>query len=91
MDEILPRVMLETIQVFLVIIGINFMVVAMNYWMLIPLTVFLILFYFTRNTYLRTAQSIKRLEGIGKYFIIRLRIFMHFYQGVKTQINYYNI
>ncbi|XP_003399081.1 ATP-binding cassette sub-family C member 4 isoform X1 [Bombus terrestris] len=66
MDEILPRVMLETIQVFLVIIGINFMVVAMNYWMLIPLTVFLILFYFTRNTYLRTAQSIKRLEGIAK-------------------------
>lgn len=80
MDEILPKVMLETIQVFLVILGINVMVVAMNYWMLIPLTVFLILFYFTRNTYLRTAQSIKRLEGIGKYFTIRLPIFMHSYE-----------
>lgn len=70
MDEILPKVMLETIQIFLVIIGVLCMVVAVNNWMLIPLTVLFIMFFIVRSSYLRTIQSVKRIEGISKYLVI---------------------
>lgn len=70
MDEILPKVMLETIQIFPVIIGVLCMVVAVNNWMLIPLTVLFIMFFIVRSSYLRTIQSVKRIEGISKYLVI---------------------
>ena len=66
MDEILPRVMLEAIQIFLVISGVLVMVVIVNHWMLIPLAVLAVLFYYLRLLYLRTAQNIKRLESVAK-------------------------
>ena len=66
MDETLPRVMLEAIQIFLVISGVLVMVVIVNNWMLIPLAVLAIVFYYLRLLYLRTAQSIKRLESVAK-------------------------
>lgn len=68
MDEMLPRVMLETNQIFLVIFGVLVMVVTVNYWMVIPLVILAFLFYFIRLLYLRTAQNVKRLEGVGKWF-----------------------
>lgn len=39
----------------------------MNYWMVIPIAILAIIFYFVRISYLRTANSVKRLEGVGKY------------------------
>lgn len=66
MDELLPKAMLEAIQVFLVIIGVLVVVVIVNYWMIIPLAILMIVFYFMRLLYLRTTQSVKRLEGVGK-------------------------
>ncbi|CAL7941694.1 unnamed protein product [Xylocopa violacea] len=66
MDEILPRVTLETIQIILVIIGILLMVVIVNNWMLIPLVVLSIFFFFGRIWFLKTTQSVKRLEGATK-------------------------
>ena len=66
MDETLPRVMLEAVQIFLVISGVLVMVVIVNHWMLIPLAVLAVLFYYLRLLYLRTAQNIKRLESIAK-------------------------
>ncbi|KAK1124889.1 hypothetical protein K0M31_006239 [Melipona bicolor] len=65
-DEVMPKVILEISQVSLMIVSIICMVVTVNYWMLVPLAVFLVLFLFVRNSFLRTAQSIKRLEGIAK-------------------------
>lgn len=73
MDEVLPRVMLESIQIFLVIIGILIIVMIMNYWMVIPIAILVILFYFVRISYLRTANGVKRLEGVGKYAVARKR------------------
>lgn len=69
-DEVMPKVLLETIQLSLLIIGIICMVVTINYWMLVPLAVFLVLFLLVKKSFLRTAQSVKRLEGIGKCFVI---------------------
>ncbi|KOC62298.1 Multidrug resistance-associated protein 4 [Habropoda laboriosa] len=66
MDEILPKVMLETSQIFLVIIGVLSMIIAVNHWMFVPLLVLLVFFFFARLSYQKTAQSVKRLEGIAK-------------------------
>lgn len=43
----------------------------MNYWMVIPIAILAIIFYFVRISYLRTANSVKRLEGVGKYAMAR--------------------
>ena len=69
-DEVMPKVMLETIQMALLIIGIICMIVAVNYWMLIPLMAYFVLFLFGRKSFLKTTQSIRRLEGIGKCFVV---------------------
>ncbi|XP_076243257.1 ATP-binding cassette sub-family C member 4 [Calliopsis andreniformis] len=66
MDEILPKVMLEALQIFLVIFGVLVMIVMVNYWMAIPLAILITLFYFMRLLFLRTAQNVKRLEGTTK-------------------------
>lgn len=66
-DEILPRVMLEAIQIMFVVIGILIMEVIINCWMLIPIATLIIVFVLVTKFYLRTAQNVKRLEGVSKY------------------------
>lgn len=67
-DELLPRAMLEAIQIFLVMFGILTMVILVNPWMILPVMVMGAVFYFVRVVYLATAQDVKRLEGISKHF-----------------------
>ncbi|PNF15053.1 Multidrug resistance-associated protein 9 [Cryptotermes secundus] len=62
-DEQLPKAMLETIQVLLVMAGILTLVTIVNYWLLVPMVVMAFLFYKVRGIYLATAQDVKRLEG----------------------------
>lgn len=65
-DELLPRAMIEALQILLVMSGILCMVMIVNPWMVIPMTVMGIIFYLIRVIYLATAQDIKRLEGITR-------------------------
>lgn len=65
-DEILPRCMLDTIQILLVMSGILAMVFIVSPWMIIPAIVLGYLFIFARKIYLSSAQDIKRLEGVTK-------------------------
>lgn len=65
MDELLPRAMLEAIQIFLVMTGILVIITSVNPWMGIPIVIMGTIFYLIRIYYLNTAQDIKRLEGIG--------------------------
>ncbi|XP_017890581.1 multidrug resistance-associated protein 4-like [Ceratina calcarata] len=65
-DELLPKVILETVQIFMVIVGVLIMIVVMNVWMLIPLSVLLAYFFVMRVVFIRTTHSIKRLEGVAK-------------------------
>jgi len=67
MDEELPKVMLEALQMTVAICGILIMEAIINQWMLIPVIILIVLFFLGTKFYLRTAQNIKRLEGIGKY------------------------
>ncbi|XP_039312480.1 multidrug resistance-associated protein 4-like isoform X1 [Solenopsis invicta] len=66
MDEILPKAMLEVLQLGCVVCGMFTMEAIINPWMLIPIILLVILFFFMTKFYLRTAQNVKRLEGIMK-------------------------
>ncbi|XP_071641737.1 ATP-binding cassette subfamily C member 4-like isoform X2 [Temnothorax longispinosus] len=66
MDELLPRVMLEALQAFCTVCGVLTMEAIINQWILIPIAVLSVLFYFVTIFYLRIAQNFKRLEGISK-------------------------
>lgn len=66
-DELLPRAILEAIQVFLVMSGILMIVFIVTPWMIGPAALLGCMFYFFRVVYLKTAQDVKRLEGVSKY------------------------
>ncbi|XP_012257506.2 ATP-binding cassette sub-family C member 4-like isoform X1 [Athalia rosae] len=66
MDELLPRALLEALRAFSVMIGNLTVVAIVNNWMILVLTVMASIFWFIRVYYLKTAQEIKRLEGITK-------------------------
>nr|CAD7462471.1 unnamed protein product [Timema tahoe] len=65
-DELLPILMLEVIQIFLVMSGILTMVSIVNYMLIIPMLCVAPLYYKIRSIYLCTAQDIKRLEGVTR-------------------------
>ncbi|CAK9794749.1 ATP-binding cassette sub-family C member 4 [Anthophora plagiata] len=65
-DEILPRTMIESIQIFAVMIGILTQVLIINWWTIFPMLVMGFLYWEIRNVYLKTAQDMKRFEGITK-------------------------
>lgn len=69
-DEALPGVMLDVMQIGLTLIGIIVIVSSVNPWLLIPTVLIGVLFYLFRSFYIRTSRSVKRLEGVSKYQII---------------------
>ena len=66
MDELLPTALVEGVQIFFVMLGIFIMVIIVNYWMIIPIILMMILYNQIRIYYLKTAQALKRLEGVSK-------------------------
>lgn len=65
-DELLPKAMLDAIQVFLVMFGILMMVFIVTPWMIALAIVLGVVFFWFRLVYLRSAQTIKRLEGVTR-------------------------
>ncbi|XP_078033391.1 ATP-binding cassette sub-family C member 4 isoform X2 [Augochlora pura] len=65
-DEMLPRTMIESIQIFAVMAGILAQVLIINWWTVFPMIVMGFLFWQIRNIYLKTAQDVKRFEGMTK-------------------------
>ncbi|XP_066999504.1 ATP-binding cassette sub-family C member 4 [Anabrus simplex] len=65
-DELLPRALLEAVQIFLVMSGILTMVLLVNYWLLLPMLVIGTFFYLISVVFLTTARNVKRLEGITR-------------------------
>ncbi|KAI8429877.1 hypothetical protein MSG28_000366 [Choristoneura fumiferana] len=68
LDELLPRFLLECIQIYLVMFSILALNAAALVWTLLPTTIILLLFYTILQIYLKSAQSIKRLEGTKTIF-----------------------
>ncbi|VVC94182.1 unnamed protein product [Leptidea sinapis] len=65
-DEILPRMFLDSIQVFMVMMGILVMVAIVSPFMLLTTLFCGVLMYMWTLVYLNTAQAIKRVEGITR-------------------------
>lgn len=65
-DDFLPAVTLEAVQIFLIMVGIIGMIVFVTPIMIIPTAFLGILFYWFRNMYLASSQDVKRIEGISK-------------------------
>lgn len=65
-DEILPSVMMDVIQIFLSLFGIVIVVAVINPLFLVPTMVLAVIFYYLRVFYLKTSRDIKRIEGVSK-------------------------
>nr|ADH16744.1 ABC transporter family C protein ABCC2 [Heliothis subflexa] len=66
MDELLPRSLLETVQMYLSLTSILVLNATALPWTLIPTSVLIVIFVLMLRWYLNTAQAVKRLEGTTK-------------------------
>ncbi|KAB0797837.1 hypothetical protein PPYR_08830 [Photinus pyralis] len=81
-DEMLPVAMLDTLQIFLILVGVIILNATVNVWFLIPAVIMACLFYAMRTFYMATSRSVKRLEGLT-----RSPVFTHLnasLQGLST-------
>lgn len=65
-DEILPSVMMDVIQIFLSLFGIVVVIAVVNPLFLLPTAILAIFFYYLRSFYLQTSRDVKRLEAITR-------------------------
>ncbi|KNC31637.1 putative multidrug resistance-associated protein lethal(2)03659 [Lucilia cuprina] len=65
-DEILPAVMMDVIQIFLSLFGIVIVIAVVNPLYLVPTFLLAIVFYYLRIFYLKTSRNVKRLEAITR-------------------------
>ena len=78
-DELLPKAMMESIQIMLVMVGILAMISIVNPLLMIPLLVAVLLFAAVLNLYLRAAQDLKRLEGICEFLLMTPKMYLIFF------------
>lgn len=69
LDELLPRSMLETIQMYLFVLSVLVLNALALPWTLIPTAILLIIFIILLKWYLNAAQAVKRLESTSMYAI----------------------
>ncbi|XP_055638062.1 ATP-binding cassette sub-family C member 4-like [Toxorhynchites rutilus septentrionalis] len=65
-DELLPKAIMDAVQVLLVMVGILVVISIMNLILLLALLGAVVLFAGTLKLYLRPTQDLKRLEGISR-------------------------
>lgn len=80
MDELLPRSMLETIQMYLFVLSVLVLNALALPWTLIPTVILLIIFTFLLKWYLNAAQAVKRLESTSRYLVQK---YILIYRSVK--------
>lgn len=66
-DEILPAVMIDVIQIFMQLFGIIAVIAVVNYYFIAPTLLVGIIFYFLRAYYLASSRNIKRIEATSKF------------------------
>ncbi len=65
LDDLLPQVFFEFIQLFVRFLFILITSIVANPWVAIVVAVVMVAFVFVRWYYLKTARDVKRLEAIG--------------------------
>lgn len=94
MDEVLPKVILDSFQVLLSIVGSIVVIAIVSPIFLLPVACVSVFFVFVRLAYLKTSKSIKRLEGNGTkqsskiLFISRYDYFLHRIHLNSFQLNH---
>ncbi|XP_068140076.1 probable multidrug resistance-associated protein lethal(2)03659 [Drosophila tropicalis] len=65
-DEVLPVVMLDCINIFLTLTGVITILCITNPWYSFNTIVMFVAFYFLREFYLKTSRNVKRLEAVAR-------------------------
>ncbi|KAF2896736.1 hypothetical protein ILUMI_09443 [Ignelater luminosus] len=65
-DETLPAVIIDCMQIGLIVTGITIVIALVNPWLLVVTGIISILFYMLKIVYIATSRSIKRLEGVTR-------------------------
>ncbi|KAL5236136.1 hypothetical protein ACI65C_003546 [Semiaphis heraclei] len=65
-DEILPNVLVDVIQIGLMVIGMFVVVGIVNPYLTIPTVIVMMFFFKIRYVYMTTTRNIKRLEGVTR-------------------------
>ncbi|KAF5283711.1 hypothetical protein FQR65_LT13746 [Abscondita terminalis] len=65
-DELLPKAIIEALQIGLLVVAVLIVVGTVNYWLVIPTFVITVMFFGLRKFYVTSSRSIKRLEGITR-------------------------
>lgn len=65
-DEVLPRVLLDAIQIFLVMAGLLLNIAISNPYMIIAMVILGAVFLKFKTWYIETAKTLKHIEGITK-------------------------
>ncbi|KAL9954314.1 hypothetical protein ACROYT_G041835 [Oculina patagonica] len=66
MDELLPDVFLEAVEIVLYCIGAVVLPSILNPWIILPATPLMVLFMWFGRYYLRTSRDLRRLEGVNR-------------------------
>lgn len=66
-DEMLPTVMIEVIQIAMALIGVIVIVAMVNQWSLLLTAGMAVMFFYLRRIYLNTSRDLKRMDGISKH------------------------
>lgn len=69
-DETLPWVLMDVIQIGLQIIGIVVMVGLVNPYLMIPTVAIGVIFYYIRRFYLLSSRNIKRMDATSEWNLI---------------------
>lgn len=67
-DESLPVTLMDCLQIGLNLIGSIIIIGIVSPLLIIPTVAMSVVFYFLRLFYIRTSRSLKRLQGISKFY-----------------------
>ncbi|XP_008186888.2 probable multidrug resistance-associated protein lethal(2)03659 [Acyrthosiphon pisum] len=65
-DETLPPIFVDVVQIGLTVVGILIVVGIVNYYLIPPTLVIIIVFFKMRKMYMTTTRNVKRLEGVAR-------------------------
>ncbi|KAK5646552.1 hypothetical protein RI129_005016 [Pyrocoelia pectoralis] len=65
-DEYIPNILADTIQISLQLIGVIVVTTIINYWFFLASIGLLVFFFLLRSIYMKTSRSVKRIEGITR-------------------------
>ncbi|KAI1293713.1 ATP-binding cassette sub-family C member 4 [Halotydeus destructor] len=65
-DDVLPSTVFDAIGILISDLGIAIMLVGLDWTIILPTIVMLIIVFFIRKLYIRTGRNIKKLEGITR-------------------------